>query len=71
MSEPTKRKKKDEDEVTLAKSILDEIINETESEDFGKEHKGFRQDNSKGESSGNPSNKGKAVCLGSTLVRNS
>lgn len=30
MAEPTKRKKKGEDEVTLAKSIFDEIVAETE-----------------------------------------
>ncbi len=33
MAEPTKSKKKDEDEVTLAKSIFDEIVEATENED--------------------------------------
>jgi len=36
MAEP--RKRKDKDEVTLAKSIFDELVAETESEDFGNDH---------------------------------
>lgn len=34
-----KKKKEDEDEITLAKSIFDEIVEETESEDWEKENK--------------------------------
>lgn len=38
MAEPKKQKPcEDEDEVTVARSILDEIIEETESEDWDKE----------------------------------
>lgn len=33
---PDKKKKQDEDEITLAKSIFDEIVEETESEDWNK-----------------------------------
>jgi hypothetical protein len=33
MAEPKKREKEDEDEITIAKSIVDEIIKETEDED--------------------------------------
>jgi len=44
MEEPTKRKKKDEDEVTLAKSIFDEIIEETERDESKKPSKQHQDD---------------------------
>jgi len=63
MPEPTEQKKKDEDEVTLAKSIFDEIVEETERDED--DHEPIS------ESSGKLSNKGNGVCLGNTLLRNS
>ncbi len=66
MKEKTKKKK---DENQIAKSIVDDIIGETESEDWDKIN--HSQDSSKVESSGKPSNNGNGVCLGKTRLKNS
>ncbi len=65
-----KKPKAKMDEVELAKSIFDEIVEETESEDFGKPQK-TSQESSNSESSGKPSNNGNGVCLGKTRLRKS
>lgn len=41
MEDKKKKKPKDEDEVTMAKSIFDEIVEETECEEEEKEGKGW------------------------------
>jgi hypothetical protein len=42
MNEP--KKKRDEDEVTIARSIFDEIVEDTESEDFDKGKRDHKED---------------------------
>ena len=40
---PDKKKRQDEDEITLAKSIFDEIVEETESDDWKKESRASKK----------------------------
>lgn len=61
------KKEKDLDENELAKSVIDEIIGETEREGFGSETS--NHDIANLESSGKSSNNGKGVCFGNTRLR--
>lgn len=64
-----KKPKSRQDEIELAKSIFDEIVAETESDDWDKENR--FQESSNVESSGKPSNNGNGVCLGKTRLKKS